>query len=137
MKQKLLCFFMLGILLIGSAYAQDRRISGRVTAEIDGEPLIGVSVVATGTPTGVATDESGNYSIVVPQGSASLTFSMIGYITQTVNIGSSNNINVALNLNTSELSEVIVTALGIERNKKELGYAATTVSNENLTTVNA
>src|SRR5690606_27221542 len=128
MKQKLLCFFMLGILLIGSAYAQDRRISGRVTAEVDGEPLSGVSVVVTGTTTGTATDESGVYSIVVPSGSQTLTFSFLGYTPQTVTVGSSNSINIALTLNASELTEVVVTALGIERQKKELGYAASTVS---------
>lgn len=128
---------MLGILLIGSAYAQDRRISGRVTAEVDGEPLSGVSVVVTGTTTGTATDESGVYSIVVPSGSQTLTFSFLGYTPQTVTVGSSNSINIALTLNASELTEVVVTALGIERQKKELGYAASTVSNRELTSANA
>src|SRR5690606_27507439 len=121
----------------GSAYAQDRRISGRVTAEVDGEPLSGVSVVVTGTTTGTATDESGVYSIVVPSGSQTLTFSFLGYTPQTVTVGSSNSINIALTLNASELTEVVVTALGIERQKKELGYAASTVSNRELTSANA
>ncbi|WP_353182100.1 SusC/RagA family TonB-linked outer membrane protein [Parapedobacter lycopersici] len=137
MKQKLLCFLMLGVLLIGSAYAQDRRISGRVTAEVDGEPLSGVSVVVTGTTSGTATDGSGVYSIVVPSGSQSLTFSILGYASQTISVGSANSIDVALALESAELSEVVITALGIARPKNELSYAATSVGNEELTQVNA
>ncbi|HWK55688.1 MAG TPA: SusC/RagA family TonB-linked outer membrane protein [Parapedobacter sp.] len=133
MKQKLLCFFMLGVLLIGSAYAQDRRISGSVTAESDGYPLSGVSVVVTGTTAGTATDDNGAYSIVVPSGSQSLTFSMLGYISQTVTIGANNTVNIQLASDASELSEVVVTALGVRREKKSLGYATQDVSADDLT----
>jgi len=66
MKQKLLSFFLLFSVLIGSAYAQERRISGKVTAE-DGSPLPGVSVVVTGTTIGAQTNSEGNFNLSVPE----------------------------------------------------------------------
>lgn len=133
MKQKLLCFFMLGILLIGSVYAQDRRINGRVTDASTGEPIAGASVVITGTSTGTTTDEDGSYSMVVTSDSRSITFSFIGYESQTATIGTSATINIQLDIESSELTEVIVTANSISREKKTLGYSAPTISNAELT----
>lgn len=123
----------LGVLLAGIVYAQERRISGRVTDGVGGEPLAGVSVVATGTSVGVVTDQSGGYSIVVPPEARSLTFSYIGYMSQTVTIGESTTVNVALESESSELSEVVVTANVIARERRTLGYSAPTVSGAELT----
>jgi TonB-linked SusC/RagA family outer membrane protein len=136
MKQKLLAFFMVGFLLIGSAIAQDRKISGTVTAEEDGLGLPGVTVQVSGTSIGTQTDVNGNYALSVPANSQSLDFSFIGFVKQTVAIGSSATINVTLSADATQLGEVVVTALGIERRKDELGYSAATLSNESLTTVN-
>lgn len=124
---------MLGMLLIGSAYAQDRRISGRVTDAGTGEPVTGVSVVVTGTPIGTTTDEAGNYSLTVTNAARTITFSFIGYESQTITIGTSATINVQLDIESSELTEVIVTANQISREKKTLGYSAPTIGNAELT----
>ncbi|MEC3878764.1 SusC/RagA family TonB-linked outer membrane protein [Parapedobacter sp. 10938] len=132
MKQKLLCFFMLGILLIGSAYAQDRRISGTVTSSDSDEPLAGVSVVVTGSTLGTTTDADGMYSISVPDGTGSLTFRYIGYLNQDVAISSSNVLDVVLQVDATNLSEVVVTALGIQREKRSLGYSVQDVKSQDI-----
>src|SRR5690606_4557516 len=108
MKQKLLCFCMLGILLIGSAYAQDRRISGTVTFAESGDPIRGASVTAVGATLGTQTDDQGNYTLAVPENVAALQFMYLGYVSQTINIGSSNVINVALQSSEQALDEVVV-----------------------------
>ncbi len=123
MKQKLLCFFMLGILLIGSVYAQDRRISGRVTSAEDGAPIAGVSVEVSGTTISVQTTDAGTYTIDVPAGRQSLVFRYIGFTTQTMAIGTSNTINVALQLDQAELEEVIVTGYQSIRKSQFAGSA--------------
>lgn len=133
MKQKLLCFFMLGMLLIGSAYAQDRRISGKVTSSEDGVGIVGVSVQAVGANAGTQTDDQGNYVLTVPGTATSLRFVYLGYTSETVNIGSSDIINVVLIPDEQALEEVVVTALGITRDRKSLGYATQEVSGETLT----
>ncbi|GGG91661.1 SusC/RagA family TonB-linked outer membrane protein [Parapedobacter pyrenivorans] len=133
MKQKLLCFFMLGILLIGSAYAQDRRISGRVTAAADGSPISGVSVFAVGTNVAAQTDEQGAFTINAPQAVMALEFRFLGYTTQRVDIGNQSVINVQLTEDAASLDEVVVTALGISRDAKSLGYSATKVDSEDIT----
>ncbi|MBK1439189.1 TonB-dependent receptor [Parapedobacter sp. ISTM3] len=125
MKQKLLCFFMLGILLIGSAYAQDRRISGRVTAEEDGSPIAGVSVLAVGANIAAQTDNLGTFTIDIPASVNSLEFRYLGYVSQTVTLGSSNNITVVLATDATALSEVVVTGYGTQRRTEFTGAAAT------------
>lgn len=136
MKQNLLAFFMVGLLLIGSAFAQDRKVSGTVTAEEDGLGLPGVTVQVTGTSVGTQTDVNGNYSLSIPANAVSLEFSFLGFVKQTVRIGTNATINVTMATDATQLGEVVVTALGIERRKDELGYSAATISNETLTTVN-
>ncbi|MGK6351215.1 SusC/RagA family TonB-linked outer membrane protein [Parapedobacter sp. DT-150] len=133
MKQKLLCFLTLGILLIGSAYAQDRTISGKVTSAEDGSPITGVSVSAVGTTAGTQTNEQGEYVLTVPSSAAALQFMYLGYTTQTVDIGSSNVINAVLESDEQALDEVVVTALGIQRKRNELPYAAQTIRSEEVT----
>ncbi|SEK62921.1 SusC/RagA family TonB-linked outer membrane protein [Parapedobacter koreensis] len=124
MKQRLLCFFMLGILLIGSAYAQDRRISGRVTAEEDGNPIAGVSVLAVGANIAAQTDDLGTFTIDVPSSVTSLEFRYLGYISQTVSLGSNTNITVALATDATALSEVVVTGYGTQRRSEITGSTA-------------
>lgn len=114
---------MLGFLLIGSAYAQDRRITGRVTSD-DGNALAGVSVEVTGTRIGVQTDASGNYAINVPSGSQSLEFRYVGYASRSVAIGSSSTINVTLTSSTQDLDEVVVTGYQTVRKSQFAGSAS-------------
>jgi len=105
-----------------SAYAQ--QITGTVSDE-NGVPLPGATVVVQGTSNGVSTDFDGNYSIEASQGDT-LVFSFVGYATQSVTIGSSNSVSVQLQPDNT-LDEVVVTALGVKRNTKALGYSVTEV----------
>jgi TonB-linked SusC/RagA family outer membrane protein len=120
-------FFGLGM----QAFAQDRQISGKVTSSEDGSPLPGVSVAVKGTSKGTTTGADGSYKIAVGNG-ASLTFSFVGFDNRTVAVGNQSVINVALGSNTSELQEVVITALGVQRSKESLGYAATTIKGSEI-----
>jgi TonB-linked SusC/RagA family outer membrane protein len=111
------------------AFAQ-RTVSGRVTSASDDSPLAGVSVVIRGTSIGVNTGVDGRYSISVPNDQAVLVFSFIGYTTQEITVGSQSAVNVSLAEATQVMDEVIVTALGIKREAKSLGYSATSVGSD-------
>lgn len=125
-KLKWLAKYLLtvAVLLIGlgAANAQQVSISGQVTGAEDGAPLPGVTVLQQGTTNGTVTDMDGNYSISVPQ-NAVLVFSFIGMETQEVTAAQTATININLNPETTGLNEVVVTALGIRREQKTLGYS--------------
>lgn len=112
--------------------AQQRVITGTVISEEDGLGLPGATVLVKGTTVGTTTDLDGNYSINVPAGSDVLIFSFVGLETSEETIGNRTIINVTLTTDAAQLSEVVVTAIGIEREKKALGYAVTTVGDEQL-----
>lgn len=135
MKQKLLTFLM-SILLIGGVYAQEKIVKGKVTSSEDGEGLPGVTIMVPGTNTGTQTDGDGNYSINVPSGYNSLEFKYIGFSSQLVTVGDKTLINIALLSDAQQLSDVVVTALGVKREKKSLGYATQEVSGSALTQSN-
>lgn len=132
MKQKLLNFFLTGLLLIGVAYAQNRQVTGRVTSSEDGAPIAGVSVAIQGATTATQTDNSGSFSINA-ESSNYLIFTYVGYDSHTVSVGNRSVINVVLTGGDRALDEVVVTALGISREKKSLGYASQEVTGETLT----
>lgn len=98
--------------------AQQRVITGKVISEEDGLGLPGATVLVKGTTVGTTTDLDGNYSINVPAGSDVLIFSFVGLATQEEQIGNRTVVNVTLTTDASQLSEVVVTAIGIERRKK-------------------
>ncbi|HLW50605.1 MAG TPA: carboxypeptidase-like regulatory domain-containing protein, partial [Sphingobacteriaceae bacterium] len=79
MKERILCFLLLGFFLIGTAEAQVRRISGKVTSASDGSPLVGVSVRAIGSSSGGQTDAQGNFAFNAPADVRTLEFSSVGY----------------------------------------------------------
>ncbi len=110
------------------ALAQERTVTGTVTDKSDGTGLPGVSIKATGTTAGTTTDGNGRYSLLVPAGASSLTFSYIGYVTQTAQIGSG-SVNVSLVADARVLSEVIVSSYGAQT-KKEFTGAASRVTGE-------
>jgi len=124
---------MLGALLIGSAHAQERRVSGSVTDGSTGDPLAGVSVAVVGSATVTQTDVSGTYTITVPDGADELEFRYIGYVTQRIPLGDGNTIDVVLQSDPTALTEVVVTANVISRERRTLGYSAPTISNAELT----
>ncbi|MEN0004554.1 MAG: SusC/RagA family TonB-linked outer membrane protein [Bacteroidota bacterium] len=109
-----------------------RTLTGTVVDDI-GEPLIGASVLVKGTSTGTVTEVDGTYSLQVPEDAKVLTFSYTGYTTQEVEIGTTNVIDMTLTFDVLNIDEVVVTAIGIERNKKDIGYAITTVGGDELT----
>lgn len=123
-----LCMF----LCIQVTQAQKRTITGTVTNAADGTTLPGVSVVAKGTTSGATTDIDGNYKIVVPADAKTLVFSFVGMTTKEVEINNRVTINVKLEPAMEQLDEVVVTALGISREKKSLGYSVQEVDGENL-----
>ncbi len=102
--------------------AQNKIVSGTVTDSSDGSPLPGVSIVVQGTTNGTQTDFDGNYTMSVNTGDV-LVFSFVGMGTQTITVGASNSINVQMQEDASQLEEVVVTALGVKRQKKSLTYA--------------
>ncbi len=129
---------ILVILLTGVLYAQTGLIKGKVTDKKTGEPLPGVNVSLENSNTGVVTDFDGNYSITIenPKGKK-LIFSYIGYEDAVITLGEGNQtINVSLNPSNTKLKEVVVTALGIKKEQKALGYSLTNVKGENLTKTN-
>lgn len=130
MKRKLLAI-LLFTFTVGITYAQ-REISGKVTSGEDGSSLPGVNVVVVGSQQGSITDVDGNYQISVAQG-ATLKFSYIGYLDQEIQVGNQSIIDVVLELDVTQLNEVVVTAFGIEKEKKALGFSITEVQGEELT----
>lgn len=123
--------FLIGMLLLStSVFAQNNIVSGKVSYD-NGDPMTGVSVKILGTKVGTITDINGNYSInALPD--ATLQFSYIGMTTQTVAIAGKSVINVTLLEDTKTLDEVVVTALGIKRSEKALGYSVQKVTGESL-----
>lgn len=127
------------LLLVGNGFAipllQETRVTGRVTSEEDGNGLPGVSVVLKGTQQGTITDADGNYSISVPNNNAVLVFSFIGYTGQEVPVNGRTVVDLVLSQNMEQLDEVVVTALGIEREARSLGYAVAEVDGDELNNV--
>jgi TonB-linked SusC/RagA family outer membrane protein len=123
-----LLFFCVAIL----ARAQTKTVSGKVSAP-DNEALPGVNVLVKGSNMGTATKADGTYQINVPAKGGTLVFSFIGYKSKEVEMGNQSNINVALEADLVNLNEVVVTANAIVREKKELGYAVSTVNGVELT----
>ncbi|MEQ8576447.1 MAG: carboxypeptidase-like regulatory domain-containing protein, partial [Fulvivirga sp.] len=101
--------------------------TGKVTSTEDGSPLPGVNVVLKGTTFGTVTDLDGNYSLYGPQG-ATIVYSFIGLASEEVSTNGNNIIDVAMSADVQQLSEVVVTAYGIERTKKALGYSVSNVT---------
>ena len=125
--------FALASLAINSVALVEIAVTGRVTDE-NGSVFPGVNVLVKGTTTGTSTDADGKYSLSVPDENSILVFSAIGYLSQEVSVGSKSTINVGLKPDVTALEEVVVTALGIERSAKSLGYATSKVNAEQFTT---
>lgn len=112
--------------------AQTVTVSGTVTAADDGMPIPGVSVTVKGTTLGMLTDADGRYSIAVPASATSITFTFVGMKSITEDISGRTTIDVVMQTDLLGLDEVVVTALGITREKKALGYAVQEVSGSEL-----
>lgn len=124
--------FVLAFAVFEHADAQ-RVVSGTVTAEDDGEGLAGVNVVIQGTQMGVVTDLFGEYEIQIEEDSQVLVFSMVGFQTYQTTVGTRSTINVSLEVSEEMLGELVVTAFGLTRERRSLGYSTTTVGSTALT----
>ncbi|HYF68205.1 MAG TPA: SusC/RagA family TonB-linked outer membrane protein [Ohtaekwangia sp.] len=106
-------------------------VTGKVTDE-SGVPFPGANIVVKGTTTGTTTDVDGNYTIDVPDANSILVFSFVGYASQEVPVGGRTVIDVSMTPDIQSLQEVIVTALGVKKESKKLGYAVTSVKTDEL-----
>jgi len=132
MKKLLQSLFIL-MCIAGSAMAQNRTITGTVTDQEDGKPLPGVTVRIKGATGGTQTGGDGRYSISVPSSGTGLEFNYLGYLSVTKPLTGSNVLNVALLSDSKSLSEIVITAIGIARDKASLGYSADVVTSKDLT----
>ena len=109
-----------------SVFAQSKQISGQVASSNNNDPMPGVGIIIKGTTRGTTTDASGKFKIEAAN-NETLVFSFIGFITQEVKVGNTSTLNVNLVEYTQNLGEVVVTALGIKKESKKLGYSAESV----------
>ena len=126
-------FLLVSFLFLASnVWAQDRTISGNISSDEDGGGLPGVNVILKGTTVGTTTDVDGFYSLGVPSDGGTLVFSFIGLASQEIEIGARSVVDVVMSSEVEELQEVVVTALGITKEKAALGYAVTSVGGSQL-----
>lgn len=128
--KKLSLLLFASLCFVGTMLAQ-QTVSGTLTDQ-GGEALIGANVIVKGTSTGTVTDFDGSYSLTVPDGNNTLVFSYAGFTTQEVDIDGQSVINVVLSEGL-ELDEIVVTGLGIEKEKKALGYGVATIGKRAIT----
>ena len=131
--QKRLLVSLLLLFAFFSGFSQERRVAGRVTDE-SSAGMPGVNILVKGTAIGTVSDSEGNFIINVPSSDAVLVFSFVGYLTKEMPAGTQTNISVTLEPDVVALSEVVVTALGIERSSKSLGYATSKVTSDQFAT---
>lgn len=123
--------FLAGIFLcLGSAFAQT-QVDGIVVSQEDGQPVIGVSVLVIGTNIGTVTGNDGRFSLTVPAGKSQLRFSYLGM--ETLEVSARPRMRIVLRSDDTNLDEIVVTAMGISRQQKTLGYSATQLDNDELT----
>ena len=130
-----LSFLLVLLLLTAMQVLAQRTITGKVTSADDGSGIPGVTVLIKGTSTGVLTDLDGKYSISVPKDATALQFSFIGMKTQEVALTSSNVVEISMQSAATDIEGVVVTALGITREKKSLGYATQEVKGDAVNAV--
>jgi TonB-linked SusC/RagA family outer membrane protein len=132
--KKLFLLIVLSVFLGGSAlFAQTRVITGTVISSVEGDgPIPGVSVSVKGTTIGTNTDVDGKYSLTVPQNATTLDFTYIGMKKQEVEIAGQTVINVTLEPDIMGLDEIVVTAIGISKQKRSLGYAVQDVKGDQI-----
>ena len=130
---KVFSLLLVTMFSVSSLHAQEgRTVTGKVADASSGEPLPGVSVVVKGASGGTATGVDGTYTISVSGDDAVLSFSFIGYASKEEAVDSRSTIDVSLQLDAEELDQMVVTALGISREKKSLGYAVSSVQSEEV-----
>jgi outer membrane receptor protein involved in Fe transport len=132
MRRFLLTFLTLALPAFAFAQEPDRQVKGIVLSAADGTVLPGVSVMLKGTNNGTTADSDGKFALVSPASGGVLVFSFIGFASQEVEIGSESDLRIELSEDFTQLSEVVITALGIEKSRQSLGYALQDVKGEQL-----
>ncbi|RZK46834.1 MAG: SusC/RagA family TonB-linked outer membrane protein, partial [Pedobacter sp.] len=131
MKQTVIILLCLVAGLV--SMAQTRQLTGRVNDEANNQAIVAVNVRVKGQSGGTSTNAEGVFSLMVPTGNIVLEVSSAGYSPKDIQVpGDQNDISISLSQNTQQLSEVVVTALGITKDQKKLGYAVTTVGGDQL-----
>ena len=133
MRKAFTLFALLLALLSMQASAQDRTITGKVISSQDNLGIPGVSVVVVGTTIGTVTDIDGNYKLNVPSTAKTIRLSSVGMKIKEIDLSASNNIDVTLEEDIMKLDEVVVTALGISKEAKSIGYSTQQVGGSELT----
>ncbi|WP_026950227.1 SusC/RagA family TonB-linked outer membrane protein [Algoriphagus mannitolivorans] len=127
------------VMVLGISFAaqsQQRVLRGKVTASTDGLPMPGVTILDKSNQRGTTTNVDGEYSISVKDQSV-LVFSFIGFTSQEFTVGNRSELDVVLDEDASELQEVVVTAFGLEKDKKALGYSVTQIGGDRFTEARA
>ncbi|MCH7415261.1 SusC/RagA family TonB-linked outer membrane protein [Belliella sp. R4-6] len=145
MSSVMTCFLVLGLAFFGQSkaysigklekYQSEQQVTGKVISAQDGLPLPGVTVMEKNTGNGTVTDINGEFSLSLRNPNPILIFSYIGFETQEFPLANQSRIEIELGESTQAMSEVVVTALGIEREKRSLGYAVGEVKGDALRTV--
>ena len=117
-----------------NSFAQT-TVTGTISDSTDGMELPSVTVLEKGTSNGTTSDFNGKFTIEISNKNATLQFSYLGYKTKEITLNGESILNVTLEQSAEALDEVVITALGISREKKSLGYAVTQVSGENVNTI--
>ncbi|WP_217606013.1 SusC/RagA family TonB-linked outer membrane protein [Chitinophaga sp. GbtcB8] len=134
MKKIFACIMLCCCLLPVLLKAQNPVIRGSVTASDGGQPLPGVTIQVKGGTTGATTGADGSFSLTVSSTNATLVFSFVGYLKQEVPLNGRSSVQVVLQADTRNLEQVVVTALGIKKEKRALGYAVQDVGGAELVT---
>jgi TonB-linked SusC/RagA family outer membrane protein len=132
MKKVLLALSFLMVIGLGNLLAQAQTVTGTVTGSDDGMPIPGVSVFVKGTTVGTVTQPDGTYSLRVPDDAETIVFSFVGMRTQEIPYEGQSTIDVVMEGTAQLVDEVVVTALGIRKSEKALGYAATSVNADEI-----
>src|SRR6266487_5312400 len=130
---KSIIFILSTLIYVTSLQAQDKTVSGTVSNQDDGLPLPGVTITVMETSKHFITDAKGKYTLSIPNGKAKIVFSYAGYSTQTMDVNNRSVINVALISSTKQLTDVVVTALGITKEKRTVGYSTQELAKKDLT----
>ncbi len=124
----LACLFMIGVALVN---AQSKSITGKVISADDGQPIIGATVIVKSTTNGTITDADGVFKVSLQGNAKTLVVSYVGM--KTVEVEAANNMTIKLESDALVIDEVVVTAFGLKRSEKSLGFSASTVKNDEIT----
>lgn len=129
--KKIVYLILTCILFAGQLFAQNRTVTGKVT-DASGNEIPGASIMIKGSSSGTTTQTDGSFTISVPANAKTLVFSAVGLANEEVSIGNASVINTVLRVKSNDLQEVVVTSLGISRDKRSLGYATQTIKSDQI-----